>query len=131
MTTSSQVLVDPYRGLHVSVDTFLINNGDVWNIKTSFKVAFSKVPKIKFGPFETIITDQKKFRIDKQKDHSVDFSKGTGGITSTINTTDSILNTLTVLYNATDSIIVNIFMRTFTEIHVRQFYLGNKISLMK
>ena len=78
LTTSSQVLVDPYRGLHVSVDTFLINNGDVWNIKTSFKAAFSKVPKTKFGPFETIVTDQKKFRIDKQKDHNVDFFQRNG-----------------------------------------------------
>lgn len=113
LISSSQVLVDASRGSSVPVDTFLLNNGDDWHLKGS-RAPFRKITKIKFDRLKAISSNEKGFRVDKQKSHEVDFTKGTGGITATINTVDSVSRTVTVSYNDTEKIFIHMLMKTYT-----------------
>src|SRR5258705_3191779 len=110
---SSQILVDHHGASVVRVDTFLINNSEEWNVKGR-RAPFRTITKIKFDQFQTVSSSQKAFRVDKQKDHDIDLTKGTGGITTIINTTDSISRTLTVSYNDTGKIFIDMLMKMYT-----------------
>jgi hypothetical protein len=99
------------------VDAFLVNNGDEWHIKTKVSI-FGNPPKTKFGPFETTGVKKGKLeKIDRQKETSLE-GVGSGepaGFVANITTTYHRPDKLTVLFNNTDSIFIDMLMQVVVE----------------
>lgn len=108
------------------VDTSLLNNSDNWKVKSGMMTGRT-LPKIKFGPFETVEVEKgKKSIVGSDKEKWLTVSSNGGGFGRTITTEKAQPFSLTALFNQTDSIMIDMLMATFTNDKRITFRLGNK-----
>jgi hypothetical protein len=125
LITLSQNVVSGYQPSFVSVDPGLINNSEVWQIKTGISTAW-KLPKTEFGSFKTIEAEKgEKTKISSKKQSELSGSGGGKfGIVKEKTTVSERSYTMTILYNDTDQIGIDMRMLVVTENKHETIQLG-------